>query len=129
MPVKMQPTSVIKARLGIEPNGKVQAYFTERCYTYMDKYVPKDMGTLRETVTLTSNSITYEMPYAHYQYIGKLYVDPETGSSWARKGAKKVPTNIDLKQNGYPYWDKKMWSIHERDIVKEVQDFIDRGGK
>ena len=26
----------IKKQLGIEPNGKVQAYFTERCYTYMD---------------------------------------------------------------------------------------------
>ena len=95
----------------------------------MDRYVPKgDTLLLSEETTIDSNSITYEMPYAHYQYIGELYVDPETGSSWARKGAKKVPTNISLKQNGYPYWDKKMWSIHERDIVKEVQDYIDRGG-
>ena len=39
MPVKMQPTSVIKARLGIEPNGRVHSYFTKRCYTHMDKYV------------------------------------------------------------------------------------------
>lgn len=130
MSVKIQPINVIKANLGIEPNGKAQAYFTERCATYMDRYVPKgDTLFLSEKTTIDSNSITYEMPYAHYQYIGKLYVDPETGSSWARKGVKKVPTNIDLKQNGYPYWDKKMWSIHEKDIVKEVQDFIDRGGK
>ena len=26
MPVKMQPTSVIKANLGIEPNGRVQKF-------------------------------------------------------------------------------------------------------
>lgn len=129
MSVKIEPISVIIADLGLEPNGKVQSYFTERCATYMDRYVPKgDTLLLSEKTTIDSNSITYEMPYAHYQYIGKLYVDPETGSSWARKGVKKVPTNIDLKQNGYPYWDKKMWSIHKKDIVKEVQNYINNGG-
>ena len=139
MQVKMQPTSVIKARLGIEPNGKVQKYFTKRCADYMDKYVPKgDTLLLSEKTTIDSDSITYEMPYAHYQYIGKLYVDPITKKGafydddygyWSRPGVKKEKTEVDLKQNGYPYWDKKMWSIHEDDIVKEVQDFIDRGGK
>lgn len=130
MTVKMKPTSVIKARLGINPNGKVQAYFTERCMAYMDRYIPKgDTGNLRNVKTLDIDSITYEMPYAHYQYVGKLYIDPVTRSAWARKGTKKVPTNIDLVQNGYPYWDKKMWSIHRHDIEKEVQKFVDRGGK
>ena len=37
MAVKMQPTSVIKARLGIEPNGRIQRYFQKRCKDYMDK--------------------------------------------------------------------------------------------
>ena len=64
MPVKMQPTSVIKTNLGIEPNGKVQKFFTNTCYRYMDKYVPKDTGTLRETVTIDSDRITYEQEYA-----------------------------------------------------------------
>lgn len=105
----LKPISTIKANLGIEPNGKVQAYFTERCYTYMDKYVPKDMGTLRETVTLTSNSITYEQPYAHAQYVGivnggqvKNYTTPGTG----------------------PYWDKRMVSAEMQDVVREVQAYI-----
>lgn len=139
MSVKMKLISVIKANLGIEPNGKVQSYFTERCATYMDRYVPKgDTLLLSEKTTIDSNSITYEMPYAHYQYIGKLYVDPITKKGafynedygfWSRPGVKKEKTEIDLKQNGYPYWDKKMWSIHEKDIVKELQDFIDKGGK
>lgn len=114
MPVKMQPTSVIKVNLGIEPNGKVQAHFTERCYTYMDKYVPKDMGTLRETVTLTSNSITYEQPYAHAQYIGEV------------NGGKVV--NYTTPGTG-PYWDKRMVSADMQNVVAEVQDFIDKGGK
>lgn len=114
MPVKMQPASVIKADLGIEPNGKVQAYFTERCYTHMDKYVPKDMGTLRRTVTLTSNSITYEQPYAHAQYIGEV------------NGGKVV--NYTTSGTG-PYWDRRMVSAEMQDVVAEVQYFIDSGGK
>lgn len=114
MPVKMQPISVIKANLGIEPNGKVQKFFTNTCYRYMDKYVPKDTGALRETVTIDSNSITYEQEYAHAQYVGKVnggevvnYTTPGTG----------------------PYWDKRMVSAEMQDVAKEVQDFINRGGK
>lgn len=114
MPVKMQPTSVIKANLGIEPNGRVQSYFTERCYTHMDKYVPMDTGDLRRVHTLTSDTITYEQPYAHAQYVGivnggevKNYTTPGTG----------------------PYWDKRMVSAEMQDIVKEIQDFVDKGGK
>lgn len=114
MPVKMQPTSVIKANLGIEPNGRVQKFFTNTCYRYMDKYVPKDTGVLRENVTIDSNSITYEQQYAHAQYIGEVnggqvvnYTTPGTG----------------------PYWDKRMVSADMQNVVAEVQDFIDRGGK
>ena len=74
MPVKLQPTSVIKTRLGINPNGRVQKFFTNTCYKHMDKYVPmsdlESKGDLRTIVDIQSNSITYESPYAHYQYIG-----------------------------------------------------------
>lgn len=114
MPVKMQPTSVIKANLGIEPNGRVQKFFTNTCYRYMDKYVPKDTGALRETVTVDSNSITYEQPYAYAQYVGEVnggqvtnYTTPGTG----------------------PYWDERMKSADMQNVVAEVQDFINKGGK
>ena len=114
MPVKMKPTSVIKANLGIEPNGRVQKFFTNTCYRYMDKYVPKDTGALRETVTIDSNSITYEQPYAHAQYIGEVnggtvvkYTTPGTG----------------------PYWDERMKSADMQNVVAEVQNFVNKGGK
>ena len=38
MPVKMQPVSVIKANLGIEPNGRVQKFFTNECAKEMLDY-------------------------------------------------------------------------------------------
>lgn len=114
MPVKIQPTSVIKANLGIEPNGRAHKYLTERCYTYMDKYVPKDRGILRENATLETDKITYEQQYAHAQYTGivnggevKNYTTPGTGS----------------------YWDERMKSAEMQDVIKEVQSFIDKGGK
>ena len=111
MPVKLKPTSEIKARLGIEPNGRVQKFFTNTCYKHMDKYVPKDNGDLRTIVDIKSDSITYESPYAHVQYVGftrgpvKKYTTPGTGT----------------------YWDKRMVSAEMQDVVKEVQDYI--GGK
>ena len=37
MPVQLKPTSQIKARLGLEPNGRVQKFFTNSCYKHMDK--------------------------------------------------------------------------------------------
>lgn len=113
MPVKMQPTSVIKAHLGIEPNGKVQKFFQNTCYKHMDKYVLMDEGNLRTNVDLSNpTQIVYESPYAHAQYIGivngsevKNYTTPGTG----------------------PYWDKRMVSAEMQDVVKEVQNYV--GGK
>lgn len=72
----LKPISEIKADLGIEPNGKVQKYFTERCYQHMDKYVPKDTGALRDTVLKRTNYIKYNMPYAHAQYVGIVHGTP-----------------------------------------------------
>ena len=68
--MRMEPISQIKADLGIQPNGRVQRFFTDTCYRHMDKYVPKDIGNLRDIVSKTANSITYESPYAHAQYVG-----------------------------------------------------------
>lgn len=121
MPVKMQPTSVIKARLGIEPNGRIQRFFQNTCYKAMDKYVPRsagsDGGNLREIVDLSNPQyIIYEMPYARYQYYGMR-----------EDGSHKV-VNYTTPGTG-PYWDKKMWSAKKEDIVKQVQNEINRGGK
>lgn len=119
MPVKIKPTSVIKARLGIEPNGRVQKFFTSTCYKHMDKYVPMSnlpsAGNLRTIVDIESDSITYESPYASYQYYGK------------RKDGTHVVKNYTTPGTG-SYWDKRMVSAEIKDVVKEVQDYINRGG-
>ena len=117
MPVKIQPTSVIKANLGIEPNGKVQKFFVHTCRIHNDKYVPFDTGTLADTVTEEKNSYIYEQPYAHYVYEG------------ISKNGKPLKYNTDKHAYAGSYWDKRMVSAEMQDIVKEVQNFINKGGK
>lgn len=114
MPVKMKPISTIKANLGIEPNGRVQKFFTNTCYKHMDKYVPMDTGNLRTIVDLDKDTITYESPYAKYQYKGM------------REDGSHVVKNYTTPGTG-PYWDKRMVSAEMEQIVKEVQKYV--GGK
>ena len=105
----------------------------------MDKYVPLgDTGNLRDITHKEVDSITYESPYAHYQYIGKLYVmdngkgayyDPDYGF-WSKPGVAKIPTekNLNYHTPGTgSYWDKRMVSAEMNDVIKEVQEYVNRG--
>lgn len=69
--MKLNPISTIKANLGIEPNGRVQKFFTDTCAKHMDQYIPLgETGNLRGIVDKGADYITYESNYAHAQYIG-----------------------------------------------------------
>lgn len=138
----LNSVSTIKARLGIQNGGKAHKFFTGTCYRYMSRFVPSgDTGLLNQNVRLETDSITYESPYAHYQYIGKLYVDPKYKIGafyspdygyWSRPGITKIPTNTNLNYHTPgtgAYWDKRMWSSKGEEVVKEVQAYIDRGCK
>lgn len=62
-----------------------------------EPYVPMRSGSLRNRTRVVGNMVIYPGPYARYLYYGKLYVDPVTGSSFARKGVTKVPAVPDTK--------------------------------
>lgn len=109
--VDIKPVSVISARLGINPEGRVQKYFTNRCYAYMNKYVPMDFGDLRSIVDIGYNYITYESPYARYQYYGQR-----------EDGSHKV-VNYTTPGTG-PYWDEQMKSAEMQDLINEIQNYI-----
>lgn len=146
MEVKFKPVGEIKARLGIEPNGRVQRYFQDACYRYMDKYVPYDDGGLAyKQVDLSNpNYIVYQSPYAHYMYEGKVMgpnipIKNKAGevTGWfSPKGQSKHYTGKDIKYNkkaGHeyagPHWDERMKSAEMDNLVKEVQNYINRGGR
>lgn len=56
----------------------------------IDPYVPRDKGMLMNNIKVKPFEIHYNSVYAHFQYIGYVYEDPQTQSAWARKGVKKV---------------------------------------
>lgn len=142
MSVVFKPTSVIKARLGVENGGKAHAFFTESCFKHMSKFVPGgESSHLNQAVDIQVDSITYESPGAHYLYVGKKYVDPKYKIGafyspdygfWSRPGITKIPTNVDLVYHTPgtgSRWDKRMWTAEGKEVVKEVQAYVDRGCK
>ena len=62
-------------------------------------YVPALTGSLDKRTRVKGSQIIYPGPYARYLYYGKLMVDPDTGSSYASKGATKVLTDKNLVFN------------------------------
>lgn len=60
------------------------------------------------TVMLGSGKVMAAAPpFGRFLYGGKVMVDPDTGSPWARKGAKKVLTDKDLtfsRPGAVPRW-------------------------
>lgn len=111
--IELFDKETIKQKIGIDVNGDGQKFFTNTCYNHMDKYVPKDTGNLRRVVTISPNSITYEMPYAEYQYRGM------------RADGTRVVTNYTTPGTG-SYWDEKMVTAEGDEVVKELQRFVNR---
>lgn len=64
-----------------------------------EPYVPALTESLNDRTKVDGNMIIYPGPYARYLYYGKLMVDPDTGSSWAKKGATKVLNDRNLVFN------------------------------
>ncbi len=129
----LEPVSKIKEDLGINPNGRVQKAFTSMCRRYMAPFVlGGENGELQKLAVLGNDYIDYISPYAHYQYEGILYIDSDTGSSYAKKGHKKIPTSTKLKPhtpNTGSHWDKRMMSVRGKELMKELQGYVDRGAK
>ena len=110
MAVYIKPTSQIIANLGLDVNGRVYKYFVNECAREMDRFVPKDIGNLRD-YKIDGRYIIYDQPYAEYQYYGiradgthkvEHYTTPGTG----------------------PDWDRVMWTAKGQDIINRVQRII-----
>jgi hypothetical protein len=55
---------------GLGENKKAQKFLTNEVYKVSQPYTPFDSGALAGTVALQDDSITYSVPYAHYQWAG-----------------------------------------------------------
>ena len=97
-------------------------------------YTPMETGTMSESVSIKPKEIEYNSPYAHYLYKGELMVDPDTGSSYARYGTKKVyaGTALEISKAKHPLatkeWDKAAEPTQKSKLIRAMQGYIDSGG-
>lgn len=100
-------------------------------------YTPAATGTMSESVRIKgeigTGLIEYTSPQAHYLYKGELMIDPETGSSYARAGAKKVYAGKDLNYSAAKHplaskeWDKAAEPTKKPELIGAMQDYVDSG--
>lgn len=83
--------------------GKAQYALDSAVMTSMIPYMPHRTGTFinvtREMSSAIAGSgvvVAAAPPFGRFLYEGKVMVDPETNSPWARAGARKVVIDKDL---------------------------------
>lgn len=86
--------------------GRAQYELDSAIMTSMEKYMPMRDGVFIDVTKAMSASIAGSgtvvaaaPPFGRFLYEGKVMVDPETNSPWARPGTKKEVTNKDLNYN------------------------------
>lgn len=121
--VEFDPVAVLKGR-GLGPSNGVQKHLASEVKRFCDPYVPMQQGMLKNlsVIAADGSQITYIVPYAHYQYYGKVMVGR----------APKKYTGADLDYHGGPtrgpQWDKRMMADKSGDIVKSVENYIAKRG-
>ena len=127
---KMKSTNKILKDHGLDKDGKVTRFLRDDADRLMNPFIPMDNGMLRRNKTYPNNhSIKYISPHAHYLYTGKLMLT-KSGSSWAKKGEKKVYTGRSLKYHTSgtgAKWDKLMMQRRKNDLIKDVENHIKSG--
>lgn len=128
--VRMNSTNKILKDHGLDKDGRVTRFLRDDADRLMNPFIPMDNGMLRRNKTYPNNhSIKYISPYAHYLYTGKLMLT-KSGSSWAKKGEKKVYTGRSLKYHTSgtgAKWDKLMMQRRKNDLIKDVEKYIKSG--
>lgn len=91
------------------------------------EYIPFSQGALRGSVQypdgIAGGEISYNTPYAHYQYEGELYLTKD-GRSFANSGEKKYPTGMPLQHHTAgtsDHWFERAKQTHGKDWVDLVK--------
>lgn len=125
----MLPFETIIKKHGLDDNGRVTIFLRNEVERFCDPYIPMDTGTLKNTKYYPNiRSIKYISPYAHYMYKGKVAVGPSKP-----RGVKRTISNKPIKYQGAPKrgaeWDKRMVNDRIHDIERDLENFINKGGK
>lgn len=117
--------------------GKAQYVLDSMVMTSMQPYMPMRTGTFINVTKAMSAAIAGSgtvvaaaPPMGRFLYEGKVMVDEQTGSPWARPGAKKVVTDKDLTYSNpkaTPHWFDTAKKNHGKSWVKAVKNIAGGG--
>ena len=124
-------------------DDKAKLFLANEAQKFMTPFVPADSLSLVQNVRTYSVSnggvVEYNSPYAHYQFMGKLYVDKKTGKGaffspdygfWSRKKATKKKTSKDLNYNVFrhpqatSHWDKAMSVAYGKELGESLEKYL-----
>lgn len=114
---------------------EAQAWINRKVVADCEPFIPFNQGALKNSVEypqgIYGGEIEYNSPYAHYQYMGELYLSAN-GSSWAKKHEKKYPSGKPLhyhpKSAGTTdHWFEKAKEQHKEEWIKGVKEIAGKG--
>ena len=121
-------------------DGRIKAaqyWLDSQIMTDMVPLMPHQTGTFinvtrAQSAALagTGKVVAAAPPMGRFLYEGKVMVDPETGSPWARPGAKKVVTDRPLKYSNpraVPHWFDAAKEAHLQEWIDGVKEKIGDG--
>lgn len=110
---------------------EAQFWLDSKVMKDMKPYMPQQTGalinlTVAQSASLAGTGLVCAAagPYGRFQYEGKVMVDQETGSPWARRGAKKVVTERNLTYSNpkaTPHWFDTAKQNHGKSWVDGVK--------
>lgn len=120
--------------------GKAQYALDSMVMTSMQPYMPHRTGTfinvtkaMSAAIAGSGTVIAAAPPFGRFLYEGKVMVDPETNSPWARPGAKKIVTDKDLDYDKShnpkvtDHWFDTAKKNHGKSWVKAVKNIAGGG--
>lgn len=111
--IEINSTDEILKSRHLETGGQGQQLFTSEVKRFSDAYTPFDSGTLAGGVTIGVDSITYNAPYARYQFYGES------------KNGK--PLNYQGAPMRGKEWTNRMWQDRGKEVLQSVAAFV--GGR
>lgn len=142
--------SIVEADIEIKVNldrfekqfQDAQLWLDGQVWQGMKFYIPQRDGMLIDTTdsqnkALQGSGKVYAGygPYGRFLYGGKVMVDPDTGSPWARKDAKKVLTDRPLQfskvanPNATDHWFDPAKKAYGKEWIKGVKERAGGGRK
>lgn len=116
-----------------------QKWLTQQVANDCDEFIPFRNGGLRSSLTfpegLEGGILEYNTPYAHYQYMGEVYVNPRYNASgyqtadgvWHGWKGPKVPSGRHLKYyepNTGDHWFDKARQKYGNDWINGVRRIV-----